>query len=79
MKVDLENIFFESCQNGNLDKVKACVTLGFNVNSASSYLGQTGLEIAAIIDNLELLEYLLSCPGVDVNKESGCFTPLMME
>ena len=67
MKVDLENIFFDSCQSGNLDKVKACVTLGFNVNSVSTYFGQTGLEIAAIIDNLELLEYFLSCRGIDVS------------
>ena len=33
--MNVNAIFFESCENGNLEKVKACVTLGFNVNSVS--------------------------------------------
>ena len=75
--MNVNAIFFESCENGNLEKVKACVTLGFNVNSVSPDGKETGLGIAAGKDNLELLEYLLSCSGVDVNKESGGYTPLM--
>ena len=75
--MNVNAIFFESCENGNLEKVKACVTLGFNVNSVSPDGKETGLGIAAGKDNLELLEYLLSCSGVDVNKVTGCYTPLM--
>ena len=58
------DIFFESCTNGNLEKVKACVTLGLNVNSVLTigYAELTGLTVAIVKDNLELLEYLLSCP-----------------
>jgi len=67
MKVDLTKIFFESSEDGNLEKVKACVTLGVDINSVSKKYG-TGLCIAARNNDLELLEYLLSCPGIDVNQ-----------
>ena len=79
MKVDLSDVFFESCIYEELEKVKACVTLGFDVNSESTDKKYTGLVIAADHDedDLELLEYLLSCRGIDVNKESGGYTPLM--
>ena len=79
MKVDLSDVFFESCIYEELEKVKACVTLGFDVNSESTDKKYTGLVIAADhdADDLELLEYLLSCRGIDVNKESGGYTPLM--
>ena len=70
-------VFSESCNNGNLEKVKACVTLGLNVNSVLRNEGLTGLGIAACKDNIELLEYLLACPGVDLYKGSGGYTPLM--
>ena len=36
-----------------------------------------GLEIAAANDDLDLLEYLLSCLGVDVNKAPETWTPLL--
>ena len=55
MKVDLIQIFFESCYRRNLEKVKACLTLGLDVNSVSKK--STGLGIAAENDDLELLEY----------------------
>ena len=62
MKVDLIQIFFESCYIRNLEKVKACLTLGLDVNSVSKNRKSTGLGIAAEYDDLELLEYLLSFP-----------------
>ena len=41
------------------------MTLDLNVNSVLRHEGLTGLGIAARKENLELLEYLLACPGVD--------------
>ena len=56
-----------------MEKVKACVTLGVDINTTENtenrdgdiIARKVGLTIAARNDDLELLEYFLSFPGLD--------------
>ena len=85
--IDLNGLFLGACQNNDLDKVKACILLGVDVNivvQSSSFEQWTGLTIAAKKNYPELLDLLLSQPSVDVDLgttiEIGLidWTPLMI-
>ena len=75
----LSNKFLESCQNNNLEDVKACIQLKVDVNvkrkDCSKYFG---LSYAAWNNFLDLCDVLLSHPSIDVNnKDSDDETALM--
>ena len=67
---DLEKEFIKYCLHDKLEKVKACLTLGVDVNFVLLGPGprrlESGLAIAAKQNNLELLEILLSHPDIKV-------------
>ena len=60
----LNLMFLEYCQQNNIEKVKFYLELGANVNCKFSY---SALHYAVKNNSEELLELLLSQPGVDVN------------
>ena len=66
-KKRLFRLSIASCQENNLDKVKACLLLKVDVNTVSK---KAGLTIAAHKNYPQLLDLLLSQPGIDVNKTS---------
>ena len=69
---DLREIYLDACfysvrkLDPNLEKVKACLLLGADVNWTDRYEG-SGLQMAARSNSLELLELLLSEPALNVN------------
>ena len=52
--------------DGDLPKVRALVTAGYDVNAFDDDLGHTPLHCAAMGEHIEVVEYLLSV-GADVN------------
>ena len=64
---ELEKTFIDACKNLDLDKVRACVTLGVDVNCEDER-NNFGLLIAITLQNLDLLDILLSHPNIEVNK-----------
>ena len=86
-KKQLFHLFITSCQDNELDKVKACVLLGVDVNIVSEDGQWSGLTIAAHKKFPQLLDLLLSQPGIDVNlatvaesvtgRSWGNWTPLL--
>jgi len=63
-----ELAFFYCCRNGRLDCVKYCVgLLHVNPNCHFNY----ALSLAACAQE-NTLQYLLRCPGVDVDNNGGC-------
>ena len=75
----LRDKFFESCDHNDVYKVKHSMALGANVNWKRDSDGWSGLHIAALMNYGELLELLLSQPGVDVNiTDKRNETPLMV-
>ena len=70
--------FFYSCDNNDVERVRQVLALGADVNWKDS-AHWSGLHIAARYNYGELLELLLSQPGVDVNTtiDNYRFTPLI--
>ena len=69
--------FLEFCERNDLDQVRHSLARGANVNWTDIF-GQLGVHHAAFENYGELLELLLSQPGVDVNITNKCNeTPLM--
>ena len=68
----LNNCYITACNNGHLDKVKAAIVLGCDVNYADTETPhRTGLIIAACKEShLPILSTILQTQGVDVNKTS---------
>jgi len=67
----LNNCYITACKNGELDKVKAAILLGCDVNYAhTEEAHRTGLIIAAESgeSHLPILSTILRTQGVDVNK-----------
>ena len=62
-----KNLFLQACDFNDLDQVRHSLGLGANVNWRRDPDGMSGLHIAASKNYGELLELLLSQPGVDVN------------
>ena len=83
----LSFLFITSCQENELDGVKACLLLKVNVNTVSEDGKWSGLTIAAHKKFPQLLDLLLSQPGIDVNlatvaesvtgRSWGNWTPLL--
>jgi len=59
--------FIEACAMGNIDRVHHLVTSGVNVNEVGDNK-VTGLMIAAMSEQLEVLKYLLDLDYIDVNR-----------
>jgi len=78
----LNNCYITACKNGELDKVKAALLLGCDVNYAhTEEQHDTGLIIAANRgeSHLPILSTILQTQGVDVNKtDKGNATALMV-
>ena len=68
----LSDKFLKSCQNNNLEDVKACIQLKVDVNvkrkDCSKYFG---LSYAAWYNFPDLCDVLLSHPSIDVNNKGG--------
>ncbi|XP_018571753.1 uncharacterized protein LOC108911327 [Anoplophora glabripennis] len=63
---------------GDLGKVKQLVQMGNSVNINDSN-GNTPLHVAVIKNNMEILDYLLSRDGTDLNTQNFCGeTPLLL-
>lgn len=63
---DLKEIYLSACYEPNLEKVKACLLLGADVNWACRTEG-SGIQMAARENFIDLLELLLAQPDVNVN------------
>ena len=77
-KKQLYSLFLSLCQENDVEKVIYCIKLGVNVNTVSEDKKWSGLVIAAKNNFPEILEILLSQPGIDVNLKSDTkCSPLM--
>jgi len=64
----VKSLFLRACDRNDLEKVRHCLDIGANVNwKGNDLLERSGLHLAANNNYEELLELLLSQPGVDVN------------
>ena len=70
---------FKACNENNIEEVKKCLKRGLDINDIVDYRGLGGpssaLTIAASNNSAELLDLLLSQPGIDVNR--GLVTPIL--
>ena len=78
----LLELHLEACKSNNLEKVVASITLGVDVNSVSEDGEESGLTVAADKGYLQLLEFLLNQPKINVNIKVkhplyGQWTPLI--
>ena len=74
----IKDLFLESCVINDVNKVRHILAIGANVNWKIDSCGMSGLHIVAACNYGELLELLLSQPGVDVNiTDDGNCSPLM--
>ena len=62
----LKQLFFDSIEEEDIEKVKACIILGMNANAIKGYKETPALLYA--LKNYDILELLLSLPGIDVNE-----------
>ena len=70
----VNNCYITACKNGELDKVKAAIVLGCDVNYADTEEPHpTGLIIAAYKgeSHLPILTTILQTQGADVNKTTN--------
>ena len=66
--IDLGKVFIKSVYDGNLEKVKACVTLGVDINYMD-HQGKNALMYAIITDEVDrrhILDLLVHQPNIDV-------------
>ena len=79
-EMSLRKLFLKSCEKNDLEKVRECLNQGVDVNTVSEdrqvFQRSPGLAIAAENNYPELLNLLLSQPGINVNLAWG-WTPLM--
>ena len=66
----LSKEFIQYCQENKLEEVKACLTLKVDVNTVSEDGHWSGLTIAAKMNNLDLLDLLLSHPDIKINQKT---------
>jgi len=59
--------FLAACEQGDLEKVKAAILLGVDVNHRLLGTRRTALVIAVLRNNQQLFELLLKQPGLNVN------------
>ena len=64
-------MFLEYCEQNNIEKVKFYLELGANVNYKCCRFNCSALKYAVKNNSEDLLDLLLSQPGVDVNVTSG--------
>lgn len=70
-------MFLEYCEQNNIEKVKFYLELGANVNYKCKFNKKSALRYAVQNNSEDLLDLLLSQPGVDVNVTFGSrFTAL---
>ena len=60
----------ESCKNGNLERVKAALRTGADVNAMNED-GYTGLMLAISFNHNPVVAFLLKTPNIDVNQKNG--------
>ena len=75
-----EEEFYEACRNGNLEKVKVLSLQIDDINWGNPKVNDwTGLHISCYEGKKEIVEYLISHPKINVNKEdNGGQTPLFI-
>ena len=75
----IHTIFHGACTNGDLEKVIACTTLEVDINCKIGDCGYSGLHCAAIGNSVEVLEFLLTQPNIDINikDDETLSTPLI--
>ena len=86
---NLDEEFLKYCQENDLKRAEACLTLDVDVNTVSEDGCWSGLTVAAHNNDTELLEILLSQPQIKINNTTDAaglevlplsglqFTPLM--
>ena len=76
----VKSLFLRACNRNDLEKVRHCLEIGADVNwKGNDFHERSGLHLAADSNYEELLELLLSQPGVDVNiTDKYNMTPLML-
>ena len=74
-KTTIEQAFIQNCWDGNEEKVEACILLEVDVNCVGKASGEpagnpssSGLTKAAIWGYIEVVDLLLTVPGIDINK-----------
>ena len=89
LQFDIRQIFMNACENNDLAKVKLCCEgLGLDVNTKSRYVEGSQLESSGLISAsgssrqlqhhgcMEVVNWLLSQEGIDVNLVCGHYTAL---
>ena len=66
---DLDKCLMLACSDGDLCKIKKLINCGANVNSNKYRWNSTPLMIAVMHDNREIIDYLLTCKEIDINKK----------
>ena len=87
----IKKAFLQGCREGDLVKIKACITLNVDINTQEdkdNYVreGYTGLHYAVRYSNVQVLDLLLSKPNINVNIKNylgqtpflACFKPELM-
>ena len=64
---DIKDLFIEACRKNELEKVKACITLGVDINLVTPDEKWAGLTAAAQEGSFKVLEHLLTFPNINVN------------
>ena len=86
LKFDIREIFIEACRKNDLEKViMCCRSFGVDINTVSRYRGMvreatmSGLREAASnrSGHLDVIDWLLAQPGIDVNLVTGDSTALI--
>ena len=67
MSDSIKEAFLLACSQGNLERLRAAVTLGVDVNVKGGPWGGSGLAIAISANREHIVKELMANPKVDVN------------
>ena len=82
-KTTIEQAFIQNCWDGNEEKVEACILLEVDVNCVGKASGEpagnpssSGLTKAAVMGHIDVVDLLLTEPGIDINQTCEGFNTL---
>ena len=77
VNVSLKELFHQACRDGDLERIRCCLSLGYDVNFCDEN-NQPALFYG--VQNINILNILLDHPNIDVNvKEHGTKMTVLMK
>ena len=67
MDDDTGQVFVDCCKRNNVVKARMALALGVDINTVTEDGRWAGLTIAAANNALDIMDWLLQLPGLDVN------------